>query len=58
MSKIKQKSLQDYLDEDKSLTTPRTYEEMTTFTYGVDDSGIEKAYDAFRKVEEELNSTT
>lgn len=55
---IKPKGLQDFLTEDPSLTEKITYEEFvrrqqTTAT--IKDDGVEEAYNAYRKVLEELN---
>lgn len=47
---IKQKGLQDYLNDDPSLKEKLTYEEfMSRQKQGFDDSGIEEAYEVYRK---------
>lgn len=48
---IKEKGLEGYLNEDKSLVEKRTFEEMSRIKTGVDDSGIEKAYEEFCAVQ-------
>lgn len=55
--KIKPKGLKDFLEEDKSLTTPMTYKEfINSVQSGFDDSGIEEAYEAYKRVLESQNS--
>lgn len=54
---IKQKGLEDYLKDDETLKIPLTYEEFnSSIQSGFDDSGIEEAYEAYKRVLESQNS--
>lgn len=54
---IKPKGLKDFLQEDRSLSTPMTYEEFNnSIQSGFDDSGIDEAYEAYKRVLESQNS--
>ena len=53
---IKPKGLQDYLNDDPSLTEKITYEEFINSqkTTGIKDDGVEEAYNSYLKVLENL----
>ena len=53
---IKPKVLKDFLEEDKSLTTPLTYEEFNSAQSGFDDIGIEETYETYKRVLESQNT--
>lgn len=47
------KSLKDFLEEDKSLTEKMNYEEFkNSIVNGINDSGLEEAYDEYLKVKD------
>lgn len=47
---IKPKGIKDFIQEDESLTSKITYEEFLRVESGFDDSGIDEAYKAYKKV--------
>lgn len=54
---IKQKGLQDYLDDDPSLTEKITYEKFMRrqqMSSNQKDDGVEEAYNCYLKILEEL----
>ncbi len=55
---IKPKGLQDFLNEDPSLTEKITYEEFENGQKAINmkDDGIAEAYDAYRRVLEAENT--
>lgn len=56
---IKQKGFHDYLKDDETLTRKITYEEfINSQKSGFDDSGIEKAYEAYKRVLESENTVS
>ena len=56
---IKQKGFYDYLKDNETLTSKITYEEfINSQKSGFDDSGIEKAYEAYKRVLESQNTVS
>lgn len=48
---VKQKEFHDYLKDDETLTRKMTYEEfINSQKIGFDDSGIENAYEVYKRV--------
>ncbi len=58
MTMLKPKGLQDFLNEDPSLTEKITYEEFENGQKAINmkDDGIVEAYDAYRRVLEAENT--
>lgn len=56
---VKPKGFHDYLKDDESLTKKMTYEEfINSQKTGFDDSGIEEAYEAYKRVLESENTVS